>query len=108
MYIIFQMDIDYVKFDIEFSEWPALETMLTEGSLLRVKQIAFEIHTWRDNVRDYTFFWRLHQALENLGFQRWKHLNLNWRCFKGKENDKRYCPQCNMFFVNANYFKNGS
>ncbi len=36
-----------VKFDIEFSEWPAIRTMLKEGCLSQIKQIAFETHAWK-------------------------------------------------------------
>ena len=44
----FQMTIDVLKFDIEFSEWGAIEAMRREGCLKNVRQMAFEIHMWTD------------------------------------------------------------
>ncbi len=40
-----QVNIDYLKFDVEFSEWNSLQNMLLDKSLANVKQLAFEIHT---------------------------------------------------------------
>ena len=47
-----------VKFDVEFSEWASIAAMLKENALVHVKQIAFEIHTWRDTKEDYLYFWQ--------------------------------------------------
>lgn len=52
-----------VKFDIEFSEWPAITAMLKEEALRKVKQIALEVHTWRDTVQDYVYFWSILQVI---------------------------------------------
>lgn len=43
-YLYWQRIIDYVKMDIENSEWGALETMFQEGVLKNIKQIAMELH----------------------------------------------------------------
>ncbi|XP_055872914.1 uncharacterized protein LOC106063978 isoform X1 [Biomphalaria glabrata] len=37
--------IDYVKMDIEYSEWDVLRQVVRDGALKNVKQLAFEIHT---------------------------------------------------------------
>ncbi|KAL8584085.1 hypothetical protein ACOMHN_022425 [Nucella lapillus] len=37
--------INYVKIDIEYSEWEVLKTIYEEGSLRNVQQFGFEMHT---------------------------------------------------------------
>jgi len=96
--------IDMVKFDVEFCEWSSIAAMLKENVLTHVKQIAFEIHTWRDTKEDYIYFWKQLQGLEDAGFQRWRHQHLNWRCFY-PDGIKRYCPQVNMNFINTNFMR---
>ena len=36
--------IDYLKMDIEGAEWPILSRWIADGDLLKVKQLAVEIH----------------------------------------------------------------
>ena len=100
--IYFQRIIDVLKFDVEFSEWSAINTMLTEGSLRNVKQIAMELHAWRESCQSYVYFWRLLVGLHNAGFERWTldritHLN----CFI--VNGLQCCRQANVYFINVNY-----
>ena len=61
-----QKTIDMLKFDIEFSEWPAFASMLKDKALKNVKQMAFEIHSWRDTKKDYIYFWQQLQVSELL------------------------------------------
>ena len=42
---IFQRDIDFLKLDVEFSEWPALHEMIQSGTIHKVRQLALETHT---------------------------------------------------------------
>ena len=42
---MFQRIIDYLKMDIEYSEWDSLATALKENVLRRVKQFGIETHT---------------------------------------------------------------
>ena len=44
MSLILQKTIDYLKMDIEYSEWESLETIIKDGSLEKVKQLGIEIH----------------------------------------------------------------
>ncbi|KAH9509700.1 hypothetical protein Btru_044283 [Bulinus truncatus] len=37
--------IDYLKMDIEYSEWSVLRQAVRDGALKNVKQLAFEMHT---------------------------------------------------------------
>ena len=41
----FQRPINYVKIDIEYSEWDVLKTIYQENSLKNVQQIGFEMHS---------------------------------------------------------------
>jgi len=98
--------IDYVKFDIEFSEFAAIEAMLQEGCLTYVKQIGTELHCWKDTIDFYKLYWHDMQGLENMGFQRWRLQNRHHRCFKPKDDAKKErCPQTDMNFININYMK---
>ena len=42
--LCFQTLIDYLKFDSEFEEWKAIQTMVIGGALENVKQLGFEMH----------------------------------------------------------------
>ena len=97
--------IDVLKFDAEFSEWSVLETTLKEGSLRNVKQIATELHAWRDTTKDYVYFWRLLVGLHNEGFEKWNVENKRKHpsCFNIQ--GKWYCPQADMNFINTKYLK---
>ena len=101
-----QRTIDYLKFDVEFSEWAAIIAMLDEGCLEKVKQLSFEGHAWGDTESNYILFWRGIHGLENFGFQKWRVFNRGGRCFSPTETPKkRYCPQADMNFINANYLE---
>ena len=43
--IILQRTIDYLKMDVEFSEWPALVNMIRSGTINNIRQMALEVHT---------------------------------------------------------------
>ncbi|CAD5113911.1 DgyrCDS3070 [Dimorphilus gyrociliatus] len=68
--------IDYLKFDIESSEWLLFETALVDGSFSKVKQISFELHGIGSPYRPIVERWKLLKRLESEGFLRWKtHIN---------------------------------
>ncbi len=93
-----------LKMDVEFSEWAALEAMLTyPASLRNVKQFAFEFHTkelksqgWGvTTAEDFTYYWLLLRGLDSLGFKIWHYVH-NTCC------GKVLC--CGMmYFVNIAY-----
>ncbi len=60
--------IDYLKMDIEGGEWPVLDHWLNDGDLLRVKQLAMEIHL--ENPETIPGKYALLQRLEASGFVR--------------------------------------
>ena len=51
-----------LKFDIEYSEWGAIEAMKREGCLKYVRQMVFEIHMWTDEDP------KAEELLKNNGF----------------------------------------
>ena len=68
---LFQMVIDFLKFDIDNSEWKSLKTMYEEGSLHLVKQVALEFHySWR-TLRGLRYHFTIMKYLEQMGFMKW-------------------------------------
>ena len=69
-----QKVIDYLKVDVEGSEWTILESIYQSGLLSKVKQFGFEIHTMSTSrTPAMTFFehWWTLTRLESFGFRRW-------------------------------------
>ena len=96
------MTIEMLKFDVEFHEWDSINAMLEEGSLRNVKQIAIELHAFRDDVSSYVYFSRLLQGLLNAGFEKW-FVEDEQRFSAFILDDERYFPQTNVHFINVNY-----
>ena len=46
---MFQAILDYLKIDIEYSEWDAFNTALSENIFPRVKHLGLEVHTLEVN-----------------------------------------------------------
>lgn len=44
-FIKHQKTIDFLKLDVEFSEWPAILDMIKSGVLNKVRQLAVETHS---------------------------------------------------------------
>ena len=104
---VFQVVIDYIKFDIEGSEWSALEAMYSSKVLANVKQIAFEIHVPRDNtVAGFYQKWKTLKRLEEFGFRRW-YWALNYRGRNVYIQDQKTRSCCyEMVYINTNYLRN--
>ena len=70
-----------LKFDIEYSEWEAMEAMLTNpSSLLYVKQIAMEFHfkeiptvQGSTTAADFAYYWLILRGMDALGFKIWQY-----------------------------------
>ena len=104
----FQRVVDYLKFDVEFAEWTSILSMVEQGCLAHVKQLAFEIHSWPDTIGNYTLYWRALQALQNAGFAKWRLFNRDYRCFKPIDEsgtNKTRCPQADVNYVNIRQFR---
>ena len=92
--------IDYLKIDIEESEWPALANMYQDGHLSKyVKQIGIELHLFKGTFR---LFLEAMQKLEELGFRKW-FTNWNMHCRRASKRLLRvtYCYE--VYFVNINF-----
>jgi len=75
--------IDVLKIDIDYAEWSCLPQMLSDGSLLRVKQLIIEIHTSEVSAvsrpssrEDFVNMYEKLAALELAGFRRY-HFHYN-------------------------------
>ena len=91
--------IDYLKLDVEESEWSALEAMFTEGVISRqIKQIGIEYHisVFKSNPERYA---RIMATLKDLGFLKW---NVNWNMHCITE----YMSSCiEVYYININFLK---
>ncbi len=103
----FQTVIDYLKFDIEGSEWETFRTMLKDGSLRQVKQIAFEMHNYQGNsVHNLRRYWSIITALENLGFQVWNwfpNMDTKRYGYRKSKLGRLFTPLINIHYVNVNF-----
>lgn len=108
--------IDYLKMDIEFSEWPVLYDLISTRLIDRVRQLALEIHTpemdihhrpehvctW-SNVDTMAFMMKTLINLKNSGFNlfytRTNHRTKFTSPITGLE---RYCCH-NLHFVNVRH-----
>jgi len=105
----FQKIIDILKMDVESSEWGVLETMLKEGMLHRVKQLAIEIHTpeifrLRSSMDDLVRYSSILHQLELIGFRKW-HWNFNvWGFFPARDGSKYLSCCYELAYVNINFF----
>ena len=110
-----QAVIDYLKMDIESSEWDAFETMFTENILPRVKQLAFEIHTQEagtrgsnperssSTVKDLARYWRILAHLEHLGFKKWYQHENPMGYFKSPLTGLRRSCCYEFVYINAHF-----
>lgn len=78
LYCHLQKTIDYLKIDIEASEFPAIRDILNSGVYKQVKQVAIEVHTPRIKRRkremdilDYAEIYQLFKDWEVAGFKQW-------------------------------------
>ncbi|XP_064596278.1 uncharacterized protein LOC135462903 [Liolophura sinensis] len=106
--------IDYLKFDIEYSEWSALETMATDGSLENVRQIGFEIHTpelfraFKMNIpskkHDYLKMYQTLAKLEEIGFRRYDHRRNPFGEFRSNISGIVRACCYELYYLNMKYY----
>ena len=101
-----QKIIDYLKFDIEESEWPTLQQMAKSKFIAtNVKQLSFEVHMYRDSddVKSFTERLKILMDLESLGFRKW-HFNHNVKSYLYDHDHEVYYPTCaELYYVNINF-----
>ena len=99
-----------LKLDVESSEWGALETMLEQRMLHRVKQLAVEIHTrelfrLKSSVDDLIRYSAILSRLEQIGFRKW-HCNFNvWGFFPARDGSKYLSCCYELGYINMNFAK---
>ncbi|XP_013380977.1 methyltransferase-like protein 24 [Lingula anatina] len=100
--------IDFLKFDIEMSEWSAIKTMIEDRSILKVKQMAAELHTpFNSRVIPTMEQMQLIKDLKNTGFK------IFFSSYQFSPFCRRFSPQTkrlahafiNIHFVNTNFLK---
>lgn len=106
--------IDYLKMDVEFDEWKALQNMLTSNVLRQVKQLAVEIHLFMPtdvpinetpNIRKLLEFSAILEQLEEQGFRRWHWIMNQYPTSVYKvSNGLRSCCY-ELIYINANFLE---
>ena len=97
-----QTTMDYLKIDVEGSEWGALKTMLSSQVLGSVKQLGIEIHVdTGSNPRQLAEFYDTLKGLEQRGFRRWS-FSMNMYNLIRHENGFRSCCY-EMVYINMNF-----
>ena len=91
--------------DIESSEWHALKTMINDGSLSNVKQLAIEFHMTLDPLQ----VWEVLHLIHKEGFRIW-HTHPNTFCSNveyatlgGVNGHAKACQE--SYFLNTGYMK---
>lgn len=117
--ILLQKAINYVKIDIEYSEWEVLKTIYEENSLLNVHQFGIEIHSRElfrgskidmpSTKRDFFRMYELLRPLEDkFNFRKFNYRRNPFGDYKSNITGKsRSCcyelHYLNMNFVTDNY-----
>ena len=93
--------IDYLKFDIELSEWPAIEEMYESGVLHRVRQMGLEIHVEQLNTAGLHGYYQTLGLLEKAGMRRWSWA-MNYYNLRKSTNGVRSCCY-EMVYINSRF-----
>lgn len=117
---MFQSIIDYLKFDIEYEEWYALQTMVIDGALKNVKQMGFEMHMKHPQdtrpgdlevkKEDFLRMYEVLKLLEGMNFKKFNY-RLNPFCNYASNITKLVRSRCyelhymNMRFVKIHHMK---
>jgi len=114
-----QKTLDFVKMDVEFSEWPALYDLVTSGLIKNIRQMALEIHTPEMDIHDrphhvctwstldtVAFMMRTLIELKNAGFHIFHtRTNHRTRFSSALTHVERYCCY-DIHLVNLNHPSN--
>ena len=96
--------IDYLKMDVDGSEWTVLESMYESGILSKVKQFGFEIHTMTASATTLRIFfdhYKTLKRLESFGFRRWYwHFNF-YGTYMYKDRARTCCYE--LVYINVNF-----
>ena len=85
--------IDYLKIDIEGSEWTVLPQIMSSGMLSKVKQLSAEFHLPKDgSLQDYRQVVAIIKSLEDFGMVRFDSKYNQWSMEKVPVLDNYYGP----------------
>jgi hypothetical protein len=93
--------IDYLKMDVEGSEWDSVANMCSTGVLDRVKQFGLEIHV---GAKTFYKYYLILKQLEERGFRRW-YWAMNFRAsniYVERPGVSRSCCY-EMVYINTKY-----
>lgn len=63
--------IDYLKIDVEYSEWIALPEIISSGMLSKIRQLGIEVHLDKDaSLEEHRVWAKLLRSLEKMGMVR--------------------------------------
>lgn len=98
--------IDYLKIDVEYSEWSALETILNSTVLSKVKQFGLETHTKDMNkkpssIEDLVYYTQLLLRLHDAGFYRWYWHYNHYGVFVSSHSQLKLTCCYEMVFINV-------
>jgi hypothetical protein len=96
--------IDYLKIDIESSEYASLATAMKDGSLARAKQlgIEFHLHSLSDDVNGYKNMYKTFKSYRDYGFRPWTYW-LNFYCLKAMKTGFRRSGCYELVYVNERF-----
>jgi hypothetical protein len=111
--LLLQRTIDYLKADIEYSEWAAFSTALLENILPRVKHFGFEIHTMEllegQMTRKHHFanYLTILRDIEALGFRKFSTHRNHYGAYRSRISgiDLPCCME--LVYINMNFFRAG-
>lgn len=95
--------IDYLKMDVEGSEWPSVTQMLSDGILSKVKQFGVEFHFGGIDVKGLFRVYKMLNQLEDQGFQMWYYTPNLYGIHKTKNGFRSCCYE--MVYINTNFLK---
>jgi len=96
--------LDYLKFDIETSDFPAMEAMINSGVLSQVKQMGIEIHVPKKDAVTLAGLYKILNGLERAGMLRW-YFSMNYYNIKYTRNGFRSCCY-EIVYINTNFMPN--
>ena len=76
--VVEQAVIDYLKIDIDGTEFAVLKNLGSTDILTRIKQIGLEIHPMHGSTSQIYYYWTVLEMLATKGFRRW-YWAMNYR-----------------------------
>lgn len=95
----FQRHLDYLKMDIEYYEWDAIDSILRDKLSSRIKQLGLEFHIFPDTPKENIVrYLQTYKMLKDSGFRRF-----DGNLFEFNINEKTKRMQADCEFVNLRF-----